>query len=42
MDSKFSKYLSEARKKNIKIIAVQITFNGKVIYFNERIPLGDF
>jgi len=31
MDAKFSKRLSEARKRGIKIIAVQITFDGKTI-----------
>ncbi|MFX1571097.1 MAG: DNA/RNA nuclease SfsA [Promethearchaeota archaeon] len=42
MDLKFSRILSEARSKNIKIIAVQISFNGKTIYFERQIPLSDF
>jgi sugar fermentation stimulation protein A len=42
MDSKFSDNLSEARRKNIKIHAVQIVFEGKTIYFFGRIPLGEF
>ncbi|MFX0037793.1 MAG: DNA/RNA nuclease SfsA [Promethearchaeota archaeon] len=42
MDPKFSNNLSEARKNKIKIFAVEIIFDGKVIYFNERIPLGSF
>ncbi|MFX0004201.1 MAG: DNA/RNA nuclease SfsA [Candidatus Hodarchaeota archaeon] len=42
MDPEFSNNLSEARKNKIKIFAVNIIFDGKVIYFNERIPLGIF
>ncbi|MFX1595325.1 MAG: DNA/RNA nuclease SfsA [Promethearchaeota archaeon] len=42
MDPKFSKILSQARQKNIKILAVQINFDGKAIYYNGRIPLDDF
>ena len=42
MDAKFSKRLSEARKRGIKIIAVQISFDGKTIYYERRIPLSDF
>lgn len=42
MDPKFSKRLSEARIKGIKIITIQISFDGKVIYYNRRIPLSDF
>ncbi len=42
MDPKFSKNLSKARKKNIKIFAVQISFDGKTIYFERKIPLSDF
>ena len=42
MDPKFSKNLSEARKKGIKIITVQVSFDGKIIYYNGRIPLSDF
>lgn len=42
MDFKFSERLSKARKKGIKILAVQISFDGKTIYFKRRIPLSDF
>lgn len=42
MDLKFSNNLSEARRKGIKIIAVQINFDGESIYFEGRIPLSDF
>lgn len=42
MDVKFSKRLSEARKRGIKIIAVQISFDGKTVYYERRIPLSDF
>ena len=42
MDLKFSKNLSEARKKGIKIITVQISFDGNIIYYNGKIPLSDF
>ncbi len=42
MDPKFSKALIEARKNNIKILAVQISFDGKTIYFEKEIPLADF
>lgn len=42
IDPKFSQNLSIARKKSIKIIAIQISFDGKTIYFNGRIPLWDF
>jgi DNA-binding sugar fermentation-stimulating protein len=42
MDPKFSNNLSEARKKGIKIIAVQMSFDGKTIYYEGRIPLSDF
>lgn len=41
-DPKFSAKLSEARKKGIKIIPVQISFDGKVIYYVSKIPLSDF
>ena len=39
-DPKFSKKLSEARKRGIKIIANQISFDGRMIYYNGRIPLS--
>lgn len=42
MDPKFSNNLSEARKKGIQIIPVQISFDGKTIYYEGRIPLSDF
>lgn len=42
MDPKFSENLSEARKKHIKIMAAQISFDGKMIYYCQRIPLSDF
>jgi sugar fermentation stimulation protein A len=42
MDPKFSKNLREARMKGIKIFAVQISFDGKIIYYERRIPLSDF
>jgi sugar fermentation stimulation protein A len=41
-DPKFSEKLSEARSKGIKIIPVQISFDGKTIYYNKRIALSDF
>jgi sugar fermentation stimulation protein A len=41
-DSKFSDKLIEARTKGIKIIPIQISFDGKMIYYNKRIPLSDF
>ena len=41
-DPKFSKKLSEARKRGIKIIANQISFDGRMIYYNGRIPLCEF
>ena len=41
-DPKFSKRLSEARKKNIRIYVVQLSFDGKTIYYNGNIPLADF
>lgn len=41
-DPKFSKKLSEARKKNIRIYVMQLSFDGKTIYYNGNIPLTDF
>jgi len=41
-DPKFSEKLIEARKKGIKIIPVQISFDGKMIYYSKKIPLADF
>ena len=42
MDPKFSINLSEARKKGIRIIPVQISFDGKTIYYHGIIPLSNF
>ena len=42
MDPKFSNNLSEARRKGIKIIPVQISFDGKTIYYEGSVPLSDF
>jgi sugar fermentation stimulation protein A len=42
MDPKFSYNLSEARKKGIRIIPVQISFDGETIYYHGIIPLSDF
>lgn len=42
MDPKFSRRLSEARKKGIKIIPVQVSFDGETIYYHKKIPLSDF
>ena len=42
MDSEFSNALSEAKTKGIKIIAERISFQGKMIHYNGRIPLADF
>ena len=41
-DPKFSEKLAEARRKEIKIIPIQISFDGKVIYYHNKIPLSDF
>ncbi|MFX0080414.1 MAG: DNA/RNA nuclease SfsA [Candidatus Hodarchaeota archaeon] len=42
MDQKFSNTLSEARKNGIRIVPVQISFDGKTIYYHGIIPLSDF
>lgn len=42
MDPLFSQKLSEAREKNIRIIAVQVSFDGKTIYYRRKIPLAHF
>ena len=42
MDPKFSNNLSEARRKGIQIIPVQISFDGKTIFYEGKIPLSDF
>ena len=41
-DSKFSEKLTEAREKNIPIIPIQISFDGKMLYFHGKIKLDDF
>jgi sugar fermentation stimulation protein A len=41
-DPKFAKKLTEARDHGIKIIPVQISFDGKRIYYNGKIPLVKF
>ena len=41
-DLKFSEKLSEARKKNIPILPVQISFDGKVLYYHGKIELAEF
>ncbi len=41
-DHKFSKKLSEARKKSIQIFPVRVSFDGKTIYFEGTIPLSNF
>ena len=41
-DPKFSEKLSEAREKNIPIIPVRISFDGKMLYYHGKIPLADF
>jgi sugar fermentation stimulation protein A len=42
VDPKFSDNLSEARRKNIKIIVVQVSFDGNTVYYHDKIPLADF
>jgi len=42
MDPEFSKKLSEARKKGIQIVAVQISFDGKTVFYNKKVPLSAF
>ncbi|MFX1447223.1 MAG: DNA/RNA nuclease SfsA [Promethearchaeota archaeon] len=41
-DPKFSKKLSEARKKKINMNVVQLSFDGNTIYYEGNIPLADF
>ena len=41
-DPKFAEKLGEARKEGIKIIPVQLSFDGKTIYYNGKIPLSIF
>ncbi|MFX1256340.1 MAG: DNA/RNA nuclease SfsA [Promethearchaeota archaeon] len=41
-DPKFSQKLSDARKKNVPIIPIQISFDGKMLYYHGKIPLANF
>ncbi len=41
-DIKFSEKLSEAREKTIPIIPVQISFDGKMLYYHGKIKLAEF
>ena len=41
-DSKFSEKLTEAREKNIPIIPIQISFDGKMLYYHGKIKLDNF
>jgi sugar fermentation stimulation protein A len=41
-DPKFSQKLSDARIKGIPIIAVHISFDGKMLYYRGKISLGEF
>ncbi len=41
-DPIFSIKLSEARKKNIPIYAIQISFDGSTIFLDGKIPLAEF
>lgn len=42
IDPKFTEKLVEARNKNIKIIPVQLRFDGKTIFYNGKVALADF
>ncbi|MFW9825729.1 MAG: DNA/RNA nuclease SfsA [Candidatus Thorarchaeota archaeon] len=42
MDPKFTEKLVEARNKGIKIIPVQLMFDGKTIYYHGKIALANF
>ena len=42
MDPKFSQKLSEAREKGIPIIAIRISFDGKMLYYRGKVPLAEF
>ncbi|MHA1344032.1 MAG: DNA/RNA nuclease SfsA, partial [Promethearchaeota archaeon] len=42
MDQKFSEKLSEARKKQIPIIPVRISFDGKMLFYHGKIELAEF
>ena len=41
-DPKFSEKLSKAKEKGIPITAVQISFDGKMLYYRGKIPLANF
>ncbi|MHA2474132.1 MAG: DNA/RNA nuclease SfsA [Promethearchaeota archaeon] len=41
-DPKFAEKLAEARNRGIRIIPVQISFDGKKIYYNGKISLAQF
>ena len=41
-DPEFAEILSKAKEKEIPIIAVQIEFDGKGIYYTGRVELGEF
>ena len=42
MDPKFALKLKEAREKGIEIIAAQLSFDGKNIYYNGNVKLAEF
>ena len=42
MDPKFANKLKEARQKGIEMIAVQLSFDGKIIYYEGKVKLADF
>ncbi|TFF86602.1 MAG: DNA/RNA nuclease SfsA [Promethearchaeota archaeon] len=42
IDKDFSRKLSEARKKDVPIYVIQLSFNGEWIYYEGKIPLADF
>ncbi|MFW9952388.1 MAG: DNA/RNA nuclease SfsA [Candidatus Thorarchaeota archaeon] len=41
-DPKFYKALYEAKKKNIEIIAIRVSFDGEMLYYRGYIPLCSF
>ena len=41
-DPNFSEKLCEARENGIKIIVVQISFDGEMLYYQGRVDLADF
>ncbi|TFF63854.1 MAG: DNA/RNA nuclease SfsA [Promethearchaeota archaeon] len=42
MDPKFANALKKARKQGILIIPTQLSFDGKTVFFEEILPLGEF